>query len=141
MVIPRFTVKGVLEAIQQHRITFTSMVPTMMTMILNEPDLDSYDLSSLEMIGYGGAPMPVATLEALMKRLPKVRFAQAYGMTELSPACTYLEPTTTPWIPRRSTASPPVGARSSAATSGWSTRRIATCRSAPSARSSSRVRP
>ncbi|MGU9979717.1 long-chain-fatty-acid--CoA ligase [Phreatobacter sp. HK31-P] len=92
VVIPRFTVKGVLEAIQEHRITFTSMVPTMMTMILNEPDLDAYDLSSLEMIGYGGAPMPVATLEALMKRLPKVRFAQAYGMTELSPACTYLEP-------------------------------------------------
>lgn len=84
--------KGVLEAIQQHRVTFVSMVPTMMTMILNEPDLDAYDLSSLQMIGYGGAPMPVATLEALMKRLPKVRFAQAYGMTELSPACTYLEP-------------------------------------------------
>ncbi|WP_439574656.1 acyl-CoA synthetase [Phreatobacter sp.] len=92
VVIPRFTVKGVLEAIQRHRITFVSMVPTMMTMILNEPDLDAYDLSSLQMIGYGGAPMPVATLEALMKRLPKVRFAQAYGMTELSPACTYLEP-------------------------------------------------
>jgi long-chain acyl-CoA synthetase len=92
VVIPRFTVKGVLEAIQTHRITFTSMVPTMMTMILNEPDLDSYDLSSLQVIGYGGAPMPVATLEALMRRLPNVRFAQAYGMTELSPACTYLEP-------------------------------------------------
>ncbi|WP_245898150.1 long-chain-fatty-acid--CoA ligase [Phreatobacter cathodiphilus] len=92
VVIPRFTVKGVLEAIQQHRITFTSMVPTMMTMILNEPDLDRYDLSSLQVIGYGGAPMPVATLEALMRRLPHVRFAQAYGMTELSPACTYLEP-------------------------------------------------
>ncbi|MGQ3355136.1 MAG: long-chain-fatty-acid--CoA ligase [Phreatobacter sp.] len=92
VVIPRFTVKGVLEAIQQHRITFTSMVPTMMTMILNEPDLDAYDLSSLKMIGYGGAPMPVATLEALIRKLPHVRFAQAYGMTELSPACTYLEP-------------------------------------------------
>jgi long-chain acyl-CoA synthetase len=91
VVIPRFTVKGVLEAIQEHRITFVSMVPTMMTMILNEPDLGRYDLSSLELIGYGGAPMPVATLEALMRRLPKVRFAQAYGMTELSPACTYLE--------------------------------------------------
>ena len=92
VVIPRFTVKGVLEAIQTHRITMTSMVPTMMTMILNEPDLDRYDLSSLQLIGYGGAPMPVATLEALIQRLPHVRFAQAYGMTELSPACTYLEP-------------------------------------------------
>jgi long-chain acyl-CoA synthetase len=92
VVIPRFTVKGVLEAIQEHRISFVSMVPTMMTMILNEPDLDTYDLSSLRLIGYGGAPMPVATLEALMRRLPQVGFAQAYGMTELSPACTYLEP-------------------------------------------------
>ncbi len=90
--IPRFSVKAVLEAIQRYRITMVSMVPTMMTMVLNEPSLDSYDLSSLQIISYGGAPMPAATLEALLKRLPHVRFAQAYGMTELSPACTYLEP-------------------------------------------------
>lgn len=92
VVIPRFTVQGVLAAIQEHRITFVAMVPTMLTMILAEPDFDRYDLSSLRTLSYGGAPMPVATLEALMKRLPQVRFAQAYGMTELSPACTFLEP-------------------------------------------------
>lgn len=69
-----------------------ALVPTMMTMILNDPDLPKYDLSSLRLISYGGAPMPAATLAALIARLPHVKFAQAYGMTELSPACTYLEP-------------------------------------------------
>jgi long-chain acyl-CoA synthetase len=92
VVIPRFSVEGVLAAIDRHRVNMVSLVPTMMTMILNDPALDRYDTSSLRLIGYGGAPMPVATLEALMKRLPHVEFAQAYGMTELSPACTYLEP-------------------------------------------------
>ena len=50
------------------------------------------DLSSLDVIGYGGSPMPEALIVELMERLPHVRFGQAYGMTELSPACTYLEP-------------------------------------------------
>jgi long-chain acyl-CoA synthetase len=92
VVIPRFTVPDVLQSIERDKVTMVSLVPTMMSMILNDHDIDRYDLSSLELIGYGGAPMPVATLEALMRRLPHVRFAQAYGMTELSPACTYLEP-------------------------------------------------
>jgi len=92
VVIPRFTVDGVLEAIQRHRVTMVSMVPTMLTMLLNHPKLHDYDLSSLDLISYGGAPMPVATLEGLLRELPRVRFAQAYGMTELSPACTYLQP-------------------------------------------------
>lgn len=92
VVIPRFTVEGVLAAIERHRVEMVALVPTMMTMILNDPALDRHDVSSLRLIGYGGAPMPVATLQALMQRLPHVQFAQAYGMTELSPACTYLEP-------------------------------------------------
>jgi long-chain acyl-CoA synthetase len=91
VVIPRFSVVAMLEAIHTHRVTATSMVPTMMTMVLNEPRLAEFDLSSLTFVGYGGAPMPVATLAALIERLPQVRFTQAYGMTELSPACTYLE--------------------------------------------------
>jgi long-chain acyl-CoA synthetase len=92
VLIPRFSVQALLQALHQHRITAVSLVPTMLTMLLNEPSLDNYDLSALQLIGYGGAPMPVATLESLMRRLPHVRFSQAYGMTELSPACTYLDP-------------------------------------------------
>lgn len=92
VVIPRFSVDAVLQAIERHKVTMMSLVPTMMTMLLNDPALDRYDLSSLDLVAYGGAPMPVATLEALLRRLPHVRFGQAYGMTELSPACTFLEP-------------------------------------------------
>lgn len=91
VVIPRFEPRAVLEAIESHRVTTFSMVPTMMTMLLEEPDFNRFDLSSLDLLSYGAAPMPETLIRAWIERLPQVRFAQAYGMTELSPACTYLE--------------------------------------------------
>ncbi len=90
--IPRFTPEALFDAVARHRITMTSMVPTMMSMMLHHPLFEGADLSSLDVIGYGGSPMPEALIVELMERLPHVRFGQAYGMTELSPACTYLEP-------------------------------------------------
>jgi acyl-CoA synthetase (AMP-forming)/AMP-acid ligase II len=92
VVIPRFAPRAVLEAIERHRVTTFSMVPTMMTMLLEDPEFERFDLSSLELLSYGAAPMPETLIRAWIERLPQVRFAQAYGMTELSPACTYLEP-------------------------------------------------
>ncbi|EJW11041.1 Long-chain-fatty-acid--CoA ligase [Rhodovulum sp. PH10] len=92
VVIPRFTVEGVLDAIKTHRVTMTAMVPTMLAMILSHPAFEHADLSSLSFLVYGGSPMPEALIVEAMRRLPHVRFGQGYGMTELSPACTYLEP-------------------------------------------------
>lgn len=90
--IPRFSPEAVIEAVQQHRITMTALVPTMMGMLVHHPDFTKADLSSLDLITYGGSPIAEALLAELIEKLPKVRFGQAYGMTELSPACTYLEP-------------------------------------------------
>jgi long-chain acyl-CoA synthetase len=72
VVIPRFTAAGALAAIERHKVTMVALVPTMMTMILNEPTFATCDLSSLDRISYGGAPTPVASLEALIRRLPHV---------------------------------------------------------------------
>ena len=91
VVIPRFTVEAALETISRHRVQMVSMVPTMMSLIAHHPNLARYDLSSLRMISYGASPMPEALIAELMEKLPHVAFAQAYGMTELSPACTFLE--------------------------------------------------
>jgi long-chain acyl-CoA synthetase len=92
VVIPRFAAATVLEAVATHGITVFSVVPTMLSMLLRAPELETCDLSSLKLITYGAAPMPEVVIDEAVRRLPLVDFAQAYGMTELSPACTYLEP-------------------------------------------------
>ncbi|OKO85307.1 fatty-acid--CoA ligase [Bradyrhizobium sp. NAS80.1] len=92
VVIPRFTPSDVLEAIARNKVTVATFVPTMLGMILQLPDLDSYDLSSLKLITYGASPMPEAVLCECLRRFPGIRFAQSYGMTELSPVATILQP-------------------------------------------------
>lgn len=92
VVIPRFSVDEVISAIETHKVTMTALVPTMMAMLAEHPRFATADLSSLDLITYGASPMPEALIADLLRRLPHVRFGQAYGMTELSPACTYLEP-------------------------------------------------
>ncbi|MCD0420299.1 long-chain-fatty-acid--CoA ligase [Rubrivivax sp. JA1024] len=92
VVIPRFSPKDVLAAISRHKVTVATFVPTMLGMILQLPDLDSYDLSSLKLITYGASPMPEAVLQECLRRLPGIKFGQSYGMTELSPVATILSP-------------------------------------------------
>lgn len=92
VVIPRFTPHDVLAAIARDKVTVATFVPTMLAMMLDLPDLDAYDLSSLRMITYGASPMPTSVLAKCLARFPLVRFAQSYGMTELSPVATILGP-------------------------------------------------
>jgi long-chain acyl-CoA synthetase len=92
VVIPRFTPADALNAIVRDRVTVATFVPTMLSMLLELPNLASYDLSSLRMITYGASPMPETVLAECMRRFPSVDFAQSYGMTELSPVATILGP-------------------------------------------------
>ena len=92
VVIPRFTPQLALEAIAREKVTCATFVPTMLAMMLELPDFNRYDLSSLRMITYGASPMPKAVLDQCLRRLPQIGFAQSYGMTELSPVATMLAP-------------------------------------------------
>ena len=79
-----FDPKTVLEVIARERINFTLLVPTMIYLLLDHPDLERTDFSSLELILYGASPMsPTRLLEAL-KRVGPV-FSQLYGQTECYP--------------------------------------------------------
>ena len=88
--LEKFTPEGVLAAIEAERVTHLGVVPTMLAMLLNHPDWSRRDVSSLRVVGYGAAPMPIALMEQALGRLPQVRFVQSYGMTELSPVATCL---------------------------------------------------
>ena len=90
VVLPRFTAAEVLDAIERDKVTLATFVPTMVRTLLDQPNLAEYDLSSLQYITYGAAPMAEAMLREAMQALPQVRFVQSYGMTETSPIATLL---------------------------------------------------
>jgi acyl-CoA synthetase (AMP-forming)/AMP-acid ligase II len=71
-----------MELVQKHRITTLSGVPTQFWRILQHPDIDSYDLSSVQMIGGGGAVFAPELARLLWAKLPHVGAGQGYGMTE-----------------------------------------------------------
>lgn len=90
--IPAFEPKLLLETIERARITHVLLVPTMIKLLLDCPDIEKYDLSSWRLLIYGASPMPEALLRQALDRLPHVGFLQAYGQTELSPLCSTLGP-------------------------------------------------
>lgn len=90
--VPGFAPAPVLDAIERHRVTHTLLVPTMIRMLIDAPEIASHDLSSLALLTYGAAPMPEALLSEAQAVLPACRFAQAYGQTELGPLATICGP-------------------------------------------------
>lgn len=90
VVQPAFEPGAVNAAIRDHEITVIAAVPTMVAMLLDHPDFDADQLSSLELVSYGGAPMPPELLERSMSLLPRLTFVQGYGMTECSAYVTLL---------------------------------------------------
>jgi acyl-CoA synthetase (AMP-forming)/AMP-acid ligase II len=70
--------------IERFRVTNASMAPTMMNMLLDHPKIGDYDLSTVRVLGYGAAPMPVEVLRRSMERFPSAGFGTGFGMTELS---------------------------------------------------------
>ena len=69
------------------RVTYTILVPAMYNLILLQPEFGQHDLSHWRVGGYGGAPMPVNTIDTLAQKLPNLILTNAYGATEsTSPA-------------------------------------------------------
>ena len=90
--IPLFDPAGVLNLIEEHGVTQTVMVPTMIAMLLNHPEFRPERLASLRLLTYGASPMPAATLDRLIELYPDLEISQGYGMTECSSVLTFLGP-------------------------------------------------
>ncbi|MCL6572574.1 MAG: AMP-binding protein, partial [Bacillus sp. (in: Bacteria)] len=88
VILHQFNPKKVLELISQEKITKFFAAPTMWNMLLQE-DLSQYNLSSLKIGLYGAAPMAPSLVHACHDRLG-ISLIQAYGMTEMGPAITFL---------------------------------------------------
>jgi long-chain acyl-CoA synthetase len=88
--LPKFDPLLVMQTISRNKVSNIVLVPTMINMLLNHPDIESYDLSSLETCVYGGSPMPEALMMQAMRTLPSWRFYQIFGMTETGGFATML---------------------------------------------------
>jgi acyl-CoA synthetase (AMP-forming)/AMP-acid ligase II len=83
MVFPgKFTPQNFCELVQTEKINLTGMVPTMLAMIVEYPDIGKWDLSSLTTIGIGGGALPLGLKSKAEKLFPHMRAGSGYGMTE-----------------------------------------------------------
>jgi acyl-CoA synthetase (AMP-forming)/AMP-acid ligase II len=82
VLLPRWDAGEALRLIEKEKITYFVGVPTMSLELMNHPDRDNYDLSTLTDIAAGGAPRPVAHVERLRGAFPGAQPALGYGLTE-----------------------------------------------------------
>jgi long-chain acyl-CoA synthetase len=81
VILRDFDRRQVLRAIHEHRVTFTSGTPSMYALLLGDPGLSQFDLSSISLLQCGSAPVP----EELMVRIKaafKCEVVETYGLTE-----------------------------------------------------------
>jgi long-chain acyl-CoA synthetase len=89
-IVPAFKAPDFVELLQRERVTHTLMVPAMYTLCLMTPGFAQRDLAHWRIGGYGGAPMPVATIDALAAAVPKLVLLNAYGATETTSPATMM---------------------------------------------------
>jgi long-chain acyl-CoA synthetase len=90
VVLAEFKAADFLARVEAERISHTLMVPAMYQLCLLAPDVARRDLTSWRIGGYGGAPMPVATIDALAQALPGLGLVNAYGATETTSPTTMM---------------------------------------------------
>ena len=89
VILPSFDPVAVLNAVVAERVTQLLLVPTMWQAIMNVPDLERYDLSSLDCALTSGAPAPVSVLDFLARS--GIPFREGFGMTECAPSISLLD--------------------------------------------------
>nr|QOE83967.1 4-coumarate:CoA ligase 32 [Gossypium hirsutum] len=78
-----FGLRKMYGVIYEYRVSLLALAPPLIVKMVNDTAImDGYDLSSLEAVLCGGAHLSKSMIQRLRKRLPKVKLAQAYGLTE-----------------------------------------------------------
>ncbi|KAL9674267.1 hypothetical protein QQ045_030537 [Rhodiola kirilowii] len=82
--IERFSFEDMLKTVEKYRVTYIPVSPPLVVAMAKSELTGKYDLSSLEGLGCGGAPLGKDVAEKFRARFPNVEITQGYGMTELS---------------------------------------------------------
>lgn len=88
VVCVKFDLAQVCEAIQLHKVTMLTVVPPIMVLLAKSPVVDQYDLTSLKYIFSGAAPLSGKLADQVRARLPGVKVAQGYALSETSVSLT-----------------------------------------------------
>ena len=89
VIAKRFDFNEILAMAEKERVTHINMVPILFSWVLDFPDLDKYDLSSIKLLTYAGAPMPADLMRRCIEKFGPI-FQQGYGLTEAAPLATIL---------------------------------------------------
>ena len=82
VIMQKFDAAHIVDLIERHRVTTFTATPTMLKRISDLPGIDDRDLSSIEWILQGAAPMPPSLVERWIELIGAERILMAYGMTE-----------------------------------------------------------
>ena len=88
----QFEASDWMKLVETERVTRAMMVPTMLKGLMEHEEFHDRDLSSLQVITYGAAPMPVEVITKAIEELPGTRFINAFGQTESASTITMLTP-------------------------------------------------
>jgi acyl-CoA synthetase (AMP-forming)/AMP-acid ligase II len=92
VLMPAFKARDFLVLASRERMTHALLVPAMYNLCLLDPEFGQFDLSQWRVGGFGGAPMPPATIERLAAVLPKLTLLNIYGSTETTSPVTMMAP-------------------------------------------------
>ena len=90
VIMPAFKAADFLALAARERMTHTLMVPAMYKLCQLQTDFERHDLSAWRVGAYGGAPMPVATIDSLARIVPGLVLMNCYGSTETTSPSTLM---------------------------------------------------
>jgi len=80
--IPKFSPQTFCETVERERVSHTVLVPTMISLLIQFPEVRKYDLSSLDVLAYGGSPMAPELIHRIRELFPNLKLVQVYGLSE-----------------------------------------------------------
>jgi long-chain acyl-CoA synthetase len=80
--IPKFSPQVFCEIVEREHVSHTVLVPTMINLLTQSPEAKKYNLSSLEVLAYGGSPMAPELIRRTRELLPNLKLVQVYGLSE-----------------------------------------------------------
>jgi len=88
----QFEAQSWMELVEKEKVDRAMMVPTMLKQLMDHQTFGKYNLSSLKVITYGAAPMPISVMKRALEAFSGVNFINAFGQTETASTITMLAP-------------------------------------------------
>src|SRR6201996_7826376 len=80
--LERFDAPSFCAAVQTQGVTHTVLVPSMINILCQFPELSAFNLDALDVLAYGGSPLAPAIVRDIRQALPKAKLLQVYGLSE-----------------------------------------------------------